>query len=315
MPTDTRKPALVTESFRQRVAATTAPHGFAPRQKGAVLVRRPAQGITHRITLASSHYNTPGHVAAHVGLFWQDAVVTALDPRWLAGGQLDMGFFGDEIATNVASLEEADALLTHIVERLPWFDLLDDPRRLLAEVRRRYVPGLIEPSRVVPYLRARLGVDAVRAYAASVLDGHPELWPGFLGGALLAAKETSAQGLAHGADLARMLARHAPEAVLAGPEDAVRSTDVGAACLREFLGLQLRAWGEPEAAGELRRFEDARVRGLRVAQTALAGSVDGPESAQVVLDAVLGEHRAPRREQPLPRFCQYHARHAPWLDG
>jgi hypothetical protein len=314
VPIDTRKPAVVTESFRRRVAAATAPPGFAPRQRGTVLVRRRARGITHRITLGSSHYNTPGHVAAFVGLFWENPDVTALEPQWLAGGQLNSASFGDEIATNVASHEEADALLAHIVERLAWFDLLDDPTRLLDQVRRRYVPGMVDPSRVVPYLRARSGAEAVRAYAVSLLEGRPELWPGFLGGEPLAARETSAQGLDEGSDLARMLARHAPEVFVPAPEDAVSSTDLRAANLRAFLGLQLRAWGELDAAAELRRFEDTPVLDLHQAQKALAASVDSLESVQVVMDAVLGERRAPRRARPLPRFCQYRTRHPPWLD-
>lgn len=97
------------------------------------------------------------------------------------------------------------------------------------------------------------------------------------------------------------------------PSDAVTSSNVGAANLRCFFGRQLRAWGEVEAAGELRRVPDDRVLALRAAQEKLGGPiVDDVVYANIVLHAVAPKKSAPRRKAPSPRLFQYHVLHEPF---
>jgi len=66
-----------------------------------------------------------------------------------------------------------------IVGTLPYFDLLENPLQVFGEVNRRYVPGLIDPICIVPFLRIHLGADRACAYARALLDTHAEPWPSF----------------------------------------------------------------------------------------------------------------------------------------
>ena len=78
--------------------------------------------------------------------------------------------------------------------------------------------------------------------------------------------------------------------------------------------MQLRAWGEPEAAALLRRVDDDAILALQKRQQKLAGGplVDSAEAAALALDAAAGERQRPRREAPSPRLFQYPELMAPF---
>lgn len=292
---DHRRPLEVTADFRARLAETLGPHGFAPRAKGAKLVRKRG-GVTHAIELGSSHHNVPGDVTCFVSLAYVDASIG----DFRAGGTLSTEPFADHGSDNIAIAADADALVGRVVERLSFFDLLDDEAATLAEVCRRYVPGLIAPRLVVRYLAARLGEEAIGQYAQALLDARPELWPAFLGAPI-------GNNPDHGTQLA-----HASGLRLSAPRGTVVSTVPGSAHLRCFIGRQLRAWGEPDAAASLRRVEDAPIQELHDAQTKLGEPITkSVEAARLALAAV-GEKRQPKRSRPAPELFQYHVLHAPW---
>lgn len=305
------RPAEVTALFRARVAAALAPLGFSPRAQGARFVRRRGR-VVEAVELSSSHRNTPDDVTCHVALIVQDPAVRARQPHWRAGGLLDALAPGDPLPQNVADPAQADALLARLLEGLALFDLAADPDRVAAEVGRRYVPGFVEPAVVVPYLSVRLGPDAARTYAASLLEHRHELWPAF---ASAQAGLPMSRGHARpdqGTELAEALAAHAPGPPLPAPPDTAPCGDLADANLRCFLGRQLRAWGEPEAARLLRRAPDERIREVRRAQEQRGFSVDDPGAAALAMEAATGEPSPPRREAPRPRYFQYFVLHEPF---
>jgi hypothetical protein len=309
VPLDPRRPAEVTADFRARLSSELTPHGFVPRRLGATFVRR-QKHTTHRIELASSHRNVPGDVTCWVRLLFEDRQVQKRADRWTAGGQLGLGAFPDPPPSNIADPDEADALLARVLRTLDFFSLLEDAARAEVEVCRRYVPGLIEPGRVVPYLLAHCGEEAVSSYASALLQARPELWPAFVGRMPASGKEVPLL-LDHGTALARELAGYNVPIRETAPADTAEASDLRAAGLRSHFGLQLRAWGEPEAAALLRRVDDERVRVLNTAQKERGPLVDDIAGAEVLLEE-LGEQRPPRRQAPSPRLFQYYALHPPF---
>lgn len=307
---DRRKPAAVSDAFRARVADRLLPLGFVARAANKALVRKRGRNL-HRVAFASSHHNAPGQVAAWVRLEHEDAATRRLARGWRAGGQLDGRELALELETNVAVATHADRLVETIVEQLAFFDLLEQPRIVAAEVMRRYVPGILDPDVVAPYLRAHLGAGAVIAYAAALLRGRPELAPAFV--TALDEEDDGRPLRDHGTQLAHAVRTHGGGARPDVPAGAVRSPAPAARSLRSFFGLQLRAWGEPAAAHALHAVGDDVIVHVQAAQQALAGPlVDSPDAARLALEAALGEDRAPRRRAPSPRLFQYHARHEPF---
>ena len=211
---------------------------------------------------------------------------------------------------NVADAAEASALVAHVRSRLSFFSLLEDPSATLEAACRRFVPGLLHPRQVAPYLHAHGGLTAIERYARALLAGCPELWPAFASTASGAPPKGSAQ-LDDGSELAVMLARHAPGVEVEAPIDVVRTADRRAANLRCFYGLELRAWGEAPVAARLRTLDDERVLELSRAHTRLKLPIDSPEHVHQTL-AALGVERRPARDRPDPLRFQYHARHAPF---
>jgi hypothetical protein len=303
---DLRRPVDVTRDFRERLARELVDRGFVARRQNSRFVRRHGD-VTESVELSSSFHNTRGHVTSWGGLFVVDKAL----PGWRAGGDFGSPAFKQDRDWNIADTKNADDVLEHIVDSLGFFALTADPDKLLARVCTRYVGGFVDPSVVVPYLAARRGDEAVATYARALLDGRGELWPGFLGqrdGSIVASKARPG----HGAELALMLATHAPGVAITPPTDAVRARDHAPANLRGNIGLQLRAWGEPAAAPLLRRMEDERVLALNEAQRAVGMTVDDPVSARMALREVTGEDRALRRRKPKPRLFQYEVLHDPF---
>jgi hypothetical protein len=304
---DKRRPAHVTEDLRGRLARELGPLGFAVRSKA--FVRRASQ----RIEMSSSHRNAPGDVTAWIALVVTDPRIARVQAGWRAGGQLGGGEFYDDPPRNVAERSQADELVERIRRRLAFFDLVEDPDALLRSACSRYVPGMVAPRVVVPYLLVRLGASAVETYARALLRGRPELWPAFVGAARRNATSSARHSPDHGTELAWQLAKHGIAPGEPAPPDAVVSVDPAAANLRCFFGRQLRAWGEPEAAALLLRVTDDRIHALRAEQELLPGPVvDSVAYAQVVLREVVGD-RPPRRKAPSPRLFQYHVLHAPFF--
>jgi hypothetical protein len=317
MAMDMRRPSEVGEGFRRRVAEALGPHGFKAGARAAWLARRNGS-ITHRIEFSASHLNAPGSVTCFVALLYVDRAIRGRSRGWQAGGQLGGPPFAEDPPTNVADSREADALLATIVARIPFFDLLDDSDRICAEVCRRYVPGIVEPSVVVPFVLHRRGPDAAIRYAHALLSGRPELWPAFASDeAQLRSSAPSSVGLGHGTQLRLALSEAGGNLAetLVSPPGTVGSTDLQAANLRSFLGLQLRAWGEPEAAGALRRVGDAEILATYGAQRKLPDAhvlTKSVEAARCALRVAIGQDRAPKRAAPDPELFQYHVLHHPF---
>lgn len=306
---DRRKPAEVTAEFRARLAKELAGDGFVAQRSGKQLVRPGALG-KHCIELTSSHRNAPGDVTCWVSLWFKDAKIAKLDPAWRAGGGLAVEPFADEAPTNVADAAEASALVAHVRSRLSFFRLLEDPGATLEDVCRRFVPGLLHPAQVAPYLRIHGGAAAVERYARALLAGCPELWPGFASTASGAPPRGSARP-DYGSELAAILATHAPGVDIEAPDGVVRTFDRSAANLRSFYGLELRAWGEAAIAARLWTLDDEHVLALSGAHGRLELPIDSPKHVQLTL-AALGVERSPARDRPDPMRFQYHARHAPF---
>ncbi len=304
------RPAEVMEEFRARLAAKLIPLGFEVRAKGARLCRKRAQ-TAHRIELSSSHRNQPADVTCWVTLLHEDKATRAAVRGWTAGGGLGLAPFstGEPLPTNVADPEEAQALLELVLARLRFFDVMDDPAAALRAVSSGYLPGFVDPVVVVPFLRARLGTDAVRTYASALLGARQELWPAFIGYDSDAEPETPRLA-DHGTQLGLALAPGETLEPLRAPADVVRSSQRSAKALRSHFGLQLRAWGEPEAACLLRRIDDEAIASARAAIDALADStVTSVSAARLALTLATGEDRLPRRTAPSPQFFQYYSGH------
>lgn len=312
---DRRRPSEVTDSYRQSLAELLIPRGFIARAKGATFVRKAGRN-THRIELSSSHHNGEGWVACQVHLEHQDSVVRRAVPTWSAAGNLGLGEFslGGPIAENVASSAEAATLTDLIVKHLAFFALLDAPADAFAAACRGYVPGFIDPLTVVPYLRVHLGADAVAAYARSLLDARHELWPGFLSSPRDRRPDCGRAGYGdHGTQLAQATTS-AELSTANAPSDAVRKTKH--AYVRSTFGLKLRAWGEPEAAANLRTVSDDSIRATQRAVEKLDDhTVDSREAARLVLRAATGKDRDPCRKTPSPRLYQYYLGHAPFASA
>lgn len=309
-PTDDRKPALVTQEFRERVADSLAPHGFAPRAQCHTLVRKKGKNV-HRIEFQSSHRNAPGYAVVWPALVFEDAATRKLVKGWRAGGPLNGPAFSLDTPVNVADAEDADHLAALIQERLAFFDWLEDPERVLADVARRYVSGLVDPLLVAPYLRAHLGEGGVLTYAAGLIGGRAELAPAFATELRSPSPEDGGSGsLDHGTQLARAARDLRSRLVSLVPTDVVESTARAARHLRNHLGLQLRAWGEPDAARALRRAHDDDVTYAYAAQKALSEpGVDSVAGARLALTLATGATRDPVRSAPEPRLFQYFVRH------
>jgi hypothetical protein len=307
---DMRRPAEVTADFRSQLAELLQPHGFAARAKGARFVRKRARNV-HEISLGSSHYNAPGGVTCFVTYWFFDAACKAAYPDWRGGGSFEGPAFFEREGNNIARADEAAALLRRMVERLAFFELLERPGELLPKVCERYVPGFYEPHVIVPYLRVHLGAEAVRTYVRALLTGRPELWPAFLGAAH--APEQPGRLPDHGTSLARALLAEEALAASEAPLDAVLSKGGSAGNLRSHFGLLLRAWGEPAAAGLLRRSSDEAVERLQTQRDTLPDrTVDSVDAARLALELTTGEARDPARLRPEPRHFQCHVAHGPF---
>jgi hypothetical protein len=306
---DTRRPAIVTDSFRDRLARELGPLGFAARKKALV---RKVGPTWHRVELSSSHGNVPGDVTAWVTLVVTDPRIARVEPRWRAGGSLGGPEFADDPPSNVADPTQARELVERIRRRLAFFDAVQDPGSVHQAACRRYVPGMVAPRVVVPYLLAHLGAGAVKSYARALLRGRPELWPAFAGAGQQVARRSGLPD--HGTQLAQQLTKHSITLADPPPTDTVVSTDPAAASLRCFFGLQLRAWGEVDTASYLRRLPDERIHVLWAEQERLPGpAVDSAARVSVVLREITGEGRPPRRKAPTPRLFQYHVLHGPFV--
>lgn len=230
----------------------------------------------------------------------------AISPSWRAGGPFDERTFRDVPDLDISVPASARRLVMLITKSLAFFDLAATPAKLLAEAQRRYVPGFVEPTTIAPFLRAYLGAEAVVTYVDAVLRGRPELWPGFLG--VRTKKLAASRGVSpdHGSQLAAMLAPG--EVISEPPSRTVIATKPTSANLRSHFGLQLRAWGEPDAAGKLRTLEDATIDALSSERS----TVDDADYAARVL-AATGTKRHPARRSPKPLFYQYEVLHGPWV--
>jgi hypothetical protein len=307
---DMRRPAEVTADFRNRLAELLVPQGFAMRAKGARFVRKRARNV-HEISLGSSHHNAPGDVTCFVTYLFLDASCTAVAPGWRGGGAFGGPAFFERKGNNIARADEATALLGRMRERLAFFELLERPSKLLPLVCERYVPGFYEPHIIVPYLRVHLGAVAVQTYARALLSGLPELWPAFLGAGPAAQQPGRIPD--HGTSLARALLPEEGLAASEAPKDAVRSKGGSAGNLRSHFGLLLRAWGEADAAGLLRRATDEAIERLQSRRDSLPDrTVDSVDAARLALELVTGEARDPARPRPEPRHFQYHVAHGPF---
>jgi hypothetical protein len=304
MAVDMRRPAEVTEGFRLRVAGALEPLGFKVAAKGTRLARVRGS-IAHRVEFSASPRNAPGYAMCFASMAYHDRSIQKVAPKWMAGGSLKGPAFADPVPSNVADSMEADALFATILARLAFFDAMDDSAGTSAELCRRYVPGLVDPSAVVPFLTVRRGPTAATRYAQALLEGRSELWPAFASAAGPAPSGLTAD---HGTQLRLALAGLAAD--LRPPHGTVASKDPAAANLRCFLGRQLRAWGEPNAASALHRVGDAEVLAAHEEQRKLQEPLtESIAAARCALRLAIGEDRAPHRAAPTPAYFQYHVLH------
>jgi hypothetical protein len=305
-----RRPAEVTAELRARIAEDLAPLGFTSTARAYV---RKRGTVRHEIGVQSSHYNSPAEVRWQLVFAYVDRRVGAIAPDWRAFGRLASSPLVEPEPGNLVEPAQAARLCEVVRANVAYFDLLDDAARAFAEVCRRYVPGFVEPAMVVPYLVARIGVEAADAYARALLAARPELGPAFASARAGGMKKGPAQP-DHGTQLARALAAHGAGAGVATPDDVARSERLEAASYRSHVGLSLRAWGEPEAAASLRRLDDAAMAALQKRQAAVkdAAPVDSVEAATLAIEAATGTRRPPRRAKPEPRLAQYAELMAPF---
>ena len=120
VPDDVRRPAIVTEAFREAIARRLAPMGFEARAHAKSLVRKHGKNV-HRIDFSSSHYDTPGYAVAWPALWFQDAATRKLVKGWRAGGSLTGASFAFDAPTNVASATEAEVLADLVVSEIAFF--------------------------------------------------------------------------------------------------------------------------------------------------------------------------------------------------
>lgn len=324
MVDDMRPPRAVVRTFAERIAPILAERGFAlagAKQRysevydGPMFVRTRATAVD-RVVLHAESYGSPGWVTCLVLFAIEDSAILAIAPSWERVLFLSSLREVDFPTANLARTADGDWLVYQIEAALEFFDLAANPQDLLAEASRRYVPGFEEPSLVAPLLRAYLGPEAVARYASALLRGRPELWPAFLAHRGETTLPRALENADHGSQLASMVGSHAPGAKLVRPPaDTVRSPSMRAASLRASMGLQLRAWGEPTAAGLLRRVGDDQLEALYDdIRKQHIDRVDDARGARAVLRVATGEDRPCRREGPEPLYYQYERLHAPFGD-
>jgi hypothetical protein len=305
---------MVLRAFASRVAAVLAERDFAPTNDWRRFSRARGTAVD-RVELTPEPYPRPGDVRCSVLFEIEDEAIRAIAPTWELRELLSsFGTLEPFPTANLAVAAEADWLLYEVESALEFFDLAAHPEDLLAEASRRYVPGFVDPSRVAPLLRVYLGPEGVARYASGLLRGRPELWPAFLAHRGQTTLPKTLASADHGTELALMVATHAPTAKLAmPPADTVRSPDLAAANLRAVLGLKLRAWGEPVAAGLLRRVSDDRIEALwdKLRDQGI-DRVDDARGARAVLHAATGEDRPCLRASPEPLYYQYKRLHGPF---
>jgi hypothetical protein len=306
----TIKPSVVRDAFHRRVADALAPRGFVPNAPFSKLKRKAGKSV-HLVEFSSSHRNVAEDVACYVALVVEDARVRKVSPGWRAGGALNGPSFAGDVPTNVALSAEADELFSVVLDRLAFFDLLAAPEEAFAQLRLRYVPGLVDPVLIAPYLATHLGADAAAAYGCALLEARPELWPAFA--SPLEERGPGGPGVHddHGTQLAAALRAIGVVGEFERPADVVACAERPAAHLRSFFGCQLRAWGEAAAAAALRRVPDDEVLALRAAQEGLGEPiVDSLAAVRLALATTTGAARDPTRAAPRPRCFQYFAKHA-----
>lgn len=299
------------EPFRVMLARRLAPLGFEARARHQSLVRKRGKDV-HRVEFRSRR-DWESLASEWPSLFVEDAATRKLVKGWRAGGSLGQEDFGGEGRPSAADAQDPSTLAAFCFERLSFFDWMDDPEAVLRDVSARYVLGLTEPVQIAPYLRTRLGAEAVASYAQALLDGRPELAPAFLTelASLEHAHEARLDGagqLDHGAQLARVVHAYAEGRALHVPSGTVRSTLKTARHLRCFFGRQLRAWGETAIAHELHRVEDAAIQATYEREEEMRGRPLLREGAAgLVIELVTGTRRPPRNAEPKPRLFQYHS--------
>lgn len=285
-----KKQTPVRLAFGERVAAALEPHGFKPLADGA-FVRKLGKN-RHRIETSLSEYGD-GRISVSITPYFEDGLVRKVQKHWRAGGSMESTASGEGHPNDEASA------VTQILGLLDFFALFEKPERVFEEVSRRYLPGLVSPLNVAPYLRVHLGEDAVLSYTEWMLVNRPELWPAFV------AKEAPVLLSDHGTQLGALASFDPPPGTATTATRPPRS-------LRDFFGLQLRAWGEPKAAAALRTVSDEGILRARKEQEALEGQLVDSVPAVRVLLALTGEDRNPIREKPAPRYFQYHVLHPPF---
>lgn len=298
-----RRPELIREAFGARMAKTFEPLGFKSQAKGNEFVRKQGKN-RHRIQLDLR--DTEGGISVTTSMTFFDGLVRKTEKHWEASVGLGETPLVERQWSDVKSDEDVSMLVARIAGGLDYFTLFESPERVFEEVSRRYLPGLVTPLGVAPYLRLHLGDDAVLSYVEWMLANRPELWPSFAAGAPAGTSYLSD----HGSQLAAVAKKTATQ--LEPPRDTAATDDRAPRSLRDFFGLQLRAWGEPAAAAKLRVVPDASIVATRKAQEGLKEIlVDSPKATRVLLQLV-GEDRDPTQEKPMPRYFQYHVLHRPF---
>jgi hypothetical protein len=314
---DSLAPSVRTGAFRASVARALAPLGFRALAENKALRRRAASGVVESVEFSASHHNGPSSAVCWVALVVTDKSIERAAPGWRAGGDLGNASFGDEVSFDLAEAGTHDTLITHVLKRVAFFDLLRDASAVLDAATQGPIRGLVEAARLVPYLHVRLGADAVARYAEGLLAGRPELWPAFVGGVNNLPFAAPGASLDEGTVLGVETVRLGPpgfarELANAAPRGVAASVHREAAHLRSFLGLQLRAWGEAEHTPRLARLSDDAVLAVSARQKQTGESVDDVKLVRTLLAALPGAPTSPRRLACSPRYFQYLARAEPW---
>lgn len=297
----------VVAEVRTSIESELQSRGFTPNKHRTAFVRRNGTAI-ERVELTISEVSST-KAWASLSFELKDRSIAKIAPGWLAGGRGLPAFPEDHGRTwNIARAKNAKAFVAYVRSGFAWFELAADARRVLEEASRRYVPGFVEPSVIVPYLRVRLGVESVAGYARAFLAARPELWPAVIGRPIV----KPGFAIDHGTELAQVVKDHAPRVALRAPRDCVRSRDIAAANLRCFFGRELRAWGEPEAAALLRRIADKPIVELYNALEDSSLHGGDAKSARALLELVGANRRRLRRTRPTPRLFQYHVLNEPF---
>lgn len=297
-----------TATFRAAVAALVAPRGFRALANTKQLKRRAGAGVVEVIAFQASHQNGPTAAVCWVSLAITDKAITALAPGWRCGGPLTSEAFAEAGSWNLVERGEPARMLARVRKRLGFFERMANPAAVLDAVCVGPVAGLLRPDAVAPYLAARLGPAAVARYARALLEGRPELWPGF---------RCATPFADDGGQLATALRTWGPPggyaaALAAAPAGVARAVRSGPAHLRAFFGLGLRAWGERALTPRLALLDDEAIQQLSDRQRCAAPNVAAPAHIALLLAALGEPPRPPRRRAPTPRKFQYLALAAPY---